>query len=72
MFGFFCKFNHLLVDDEVDEDIHEYDVVQLAFHHVVTFVVTLELLFSNCDDLTDDNYRYSRLVMITNRHYKLD
>jgi hypothetical protein len=33
-------FNYLLVDDEVDEDIHEYDMVQLAFHHGVKFVVT--------------------------------
>jgi hypothetical protein len=33
-------FNYLLVDDEVDEDIHEDDMVQLAFHHGVKFVVT--------------------------------
>ncbi len=33
-------FNISMFDYEVDEEIHRYDADELAFHHVVTFVVT--------------------------------
>lgn len=51
---FVLKFNHLLLGDEVDEEIRGYDMAGLAFRHVVKFVVAFELLFSNYDALIDD------------------
>ena len=73
-FFFLCvlvsrEFIRSLLDDEVDEEIHEYDKDELAFHHVVKFVVTFELLFWNYDVRLDG---YPRLVMNLNHHSMLD
>jgi hypothetical protein len=68
VFIFFSKFNHLLfLDDEVDEDIHEYAEVELAFHHVVTFDVTFAQLFWNYDEIIDDLY-YPRWMIQMHHH----
>jgi hypothetical protein len=68
---FLLFFIYLLVDDEVDEDIHVYDVVELAFHQVVKFVVTYELLSWNYDDIMD-GLHYFPLVMKLNHHLRLN
>ena len=64
---FILKFNCFLLVDEVDEEIHGCDTAELASRHVVKFVATFELLFSNYDDIRDDQ-DYSRMMMNPN-HY---
>lgn len=44
----------VLIDCEIDEDIVEDDTDELAFLHVVKFVVTFSLLCPNFDDRIDD------------------
>lgn len=62
MFGF--KISHLLLDDVVDEEIHGYDMVELAFRHVAKFVVTFELLFLNYGDIKDDHCCFQVMMKI--------
>jgi hypothetical protein len=58
-----------MFDYKVDEEMREYDEDELAFHHVVTFVVTFERHVENYDDPIDDHF----LVQWTmNRHSKFD
>jgi hypothetical protein len=68
--SFLFVFNRSFLDDEADEEIHGYDRDELAFHHVVIFVVTFEQLFSNYDELMHDHY--PRLVMKMNHHLMPD
>ncbi len=61
----------MIRDYEVDEEIGECDEVELAFHHVVTFVVTFERRVENYDDLMDDYYYPQWMMMTMNHHLKL-